>query len=71
MWWKDSVASQATQDPKGFPKPLGSTMPGAPGGTRTHSLLIRSQRLYPLSYGRTPDIVTRHPVVVNQPDGVL
>ena len=25
---------------------------GAPGGTRTPSLLIRSQTLYPLSYGR-------------------
>jgi hypothetical protein len=24
---------------------------GAPGGTRTHNLLIRSQALYPLSYG--------------------
>jgi hypothetical protein len=25
---------------------------GAPGGTRTPNLLIRSQVLYPLSYGR-------------------
>jgi hypothetical protein len=25
---------------------------GAPGGTRTPNLLIRSQMLYPLSYGR-------------------
>ena len=25
--------------------------PGAPGGTRTHNLLIRSQALCPLSYG--------------------
>ena len=25
----------------------------APGGTRTPNLLIRSQMLYPLSYGRT------------------
>lgn len=24
---------------------------GAPGGARTHNLLIRSQALYPLSYG--------------------
>jgi hypothetical protein len=24
---------------------------GAPGGTRTHNILIRSQALYPLSYG--------------------
>lgn len=24
---------------------------GAPGGIRTHNLLIRSQALYPLSYG--------------------
>jgi hypothetical protein len=27
---------------------------GAPGGTRTPNLLIRSQMLYPLSYGRSP-----------------
>src|SRR4051812_17524944 len=26
---------------------------GAPGGTRTHGLLLRRQTLYPLSYGRT------------------
>jgi hypothetical protein len=26
---------------------------GAPGGTRTPNLLIRSQMLYPLSYGRS------------------
>jgi hypothetical protein len=26
--------------------------PGAPGETRTPNLLIRSQMLYPLSYGR-------------------
>src|SRR3954469_6579770 len=25
---------------------------GAPGGTRTHGLLLRRQTLYPLSYGR-------------------
>jgi hypothetical protein len=25
---------------------------GAPGGTRTHDLLLRRQTLYPLSYGR-------------------
>ena len=31
---------------------------GAPGGTRTHGLLLRRQTLYPLSYGRTPDEVT-------------
>src|SRR3954452_5328600 len=30
----------------------GDTPTGAPGGTRTPSLLIRSQMLYPLSYGR-------------------
>lgn len=27
---------------------------GAPGGIRTPNLLIRSQMLYPLSYGRSP-----------------
>jgi hypothetical protein len=26
---------------------------GAPGGTRTHRLLLRRQTLYPLSYERT------------------
>src|SRR5215217_6628627 len=26
---------------------------GAPGGTRTHDLLLRRQTLYPLSYGRS------------------
>src|SRR5436190_11315550 len=32
---------------------------GAPGGTRTHGLLLRRQTLYPLSYGRTPSEVIR------------
>ncbi len=30
----------------------GTGFVGAPGGTRTPNLLIRSQVLYPLSYGR-------------------
>ena len=30
------------------------SMPGAPGGIRNPNLLIRSQMLYPLSYGRMP-----------------
>ena len=30
----------------------------APGGTRTPNLLIRSQLLYPLSYGRIKKILT-------------
>jgi hypothetical protein len=30
---------------------------GAPGGIRTHNLLIRSQALYPLSYGGLPVII--------------
>lgn len=34
---------------------------GAPGGTRTHNLLIRSQTLYPLSYGRTRRYYTLSP----------
>ena len=31
---------------------------GAPGGIRTPNLLIRSQMLYPLSYGRLPAALT-------------
>ena len=30
----------------------GAEEKSAPGGTRTPNLLIRSQKLYPLSYGR-------------------
>ncbi len=30
----------------------GMILTGAPGESRTHNLLIRSQMLYPLSYGR-------------------
>ena len=37
---------------------------GAPGGTRTHGLLLRRQTLYPLSYGRA----TGHRVRVNARD---
>ena len=33
---------------------------GAPGGIRTPNLLIRSQMLYPLSYGRKQRTVTLH-----------
>ena len=33
-------------------------MCGAPEGTRTPNLLIRSQMLYPLSYGRSYHYVT-------------
>ena len=36
-----------------FPK-----IKGAPGGARTHNLLIRSQALYPLSYGGVLQIIT-------------
>src|SRR5699024_8026652 len=32
--------------------PRGGSRSGAPGGIRTPNLLIRSQMLYPLSYGR-------------------
>ncbi len=32
--------------------------PSAPGGTRTPNLLIRSQTLYPLSYGRIGRIIS-------------
>jgi hypothetical protein len=32
--------------------PLPGGWYGAPGGTRTHGLLLRRQTLYPLSYGR-------------------
>src|SRR5690554_4247287 len=32
--------------------PRGAVALGAPGGIRTPNLLIRSQMLYPLSYGR-------------------
>src|SRR5947208_2521967 len=34
---------------------------GAPGVTRTPNLLIRSQMLYPLSYGRTARAAGRRP----------
>jgi hypothetical protein len=44
------------RDARGIPQDVGSKSPknpiyGAPGGARTHNLLIRSQALYPLSYG--------------------
>ena len=34
-------------------------MCGAPGGIRTPNLLIRSQMLYPLSYGRISFVLSR------------
>src|SRR3990172_2789261 len=39
----------------GRPPPRG----GAPGATRTRNLLIRSQALYPLSYGGVAPIIAR------------
>ena len=37
-------------------KPSRGSFFGAPGGIRTPNLLIRSQMLYPLSYGRSVEI---------------
>ena len=43
---------------------------GAPVGIRTPNLLIRSQMLYPLSYGRTPTMGIGHSTVP-EPGGVI
>ncbi len=41
-------------------RPVACDNVGALGGTRTPNLLIRSQVLYPLSYERKADSVSRH-----------
>ena len=46
------ILSQLTHAPKKF---------GAPGGIRTPNLLIRSQMLYPLSYGRMAEMTGFEP----------
>ena len=38
----------------------------APGGIRTPNLLIRSQMLYPLSYGRSPLLSSAYALLCNE-----
>src|SRR5687768_15855259 len=42
---------------------------GAPGGTRTHDLLLRRQTLYPLSYGRARAKVSTVPPAAGKRSG--
>ena len=43
---------------------------GAPGGIRTHNLLIRSQALCPLSYGGMSGIIPKKHEIRGKHDGV-
>ena len=48
--------SRGKQKPRGWITPR-SRLKSAPGGIRTPNLLIRSQMLYPLSYGRNRSLL--------------